>query len=121
MMVRKNSMKVAAPTRGVINFLVGSVPRARMASICSVTIIEPSSLAMPEEFRPATINPVISGPSSVTMPWETSRPMSAIPPKRCKVLAAFSAKRAPTERPVRTTMGREPTPMRSACCSMSPM
>ena len=63
-MVRKNSMKAVAPTRGVTSFLVGSVPRARMASICSVTIMEPSSLAMPEALRPATISPVISGPSS---------------------------------------------------------
>ena len=31
---------------------------ARMASICSVTFIEPSSLAIPLEFRPATISPV---------------------------------------------------------------
>ena len=121
MMVRKNSMKAVAPTRGVISFLVGSVPRARMASICSVTIIEPSSLAMPEALRPATISPVMSGPSSVTMPSETSWPMSVTPPNRCNVLAEFSASSAPTESPVRITMGREPTPIRSACCSMSPM
>src|SRR5208282_5363204 len=93
MMVRKNSMKAVAPTRGVTSFLVGSVPRARMASICSVTIIEPSSLAMPEELRPATISPVMSGPSSVTIPIDTSWPMSVIEPNRCNVLAAFSANR----------------------------
>ena len=83
--------------------------------------MEPSSLAMPEALRPATIRPVISGPSSVTMPSETSWPMRVMPPKRCSVLAELRASSAPTERPVRTTMGREPTPIRSACCSMSPM
>ena len=61
-----------ATTRGVTSFFMGSVPRARMASICSVTIIEPSSLAMPEELRPATIRPVSTGPSSRTMPIDTS-------------------------------------------------
>ena len=81
-------MKAVAPTRGVTSFLVGSVPRARMASICSVTTIEPSSLAMPEALRPATISPVMSGPSSVTMPSDTSWPMSVTEPNRCNVLAA---------------------------------
>ena len=65
-------MTTVATTRGVTSFFVGSVPSARMASICSVTVIDPSSLAMPEELRPATISPVMTGPSSVTMPTETS-------------------------------------------------
>ena len=34
-------MKTVETTRGVISFFAGSVPRARMASICSVTTIEP--------------------------------------------------------------------------------
>ncbi len=60
-MVRKNIIKTVETTRGATSFFIGSVPRARMASICSVTTIDPSSLAMPEEFRPATINPVMIG------------------------------------------------------------
>ena len=87
-------MKAVAPTRGVTSFFVGSVPSARMASICSVTIIEPSSLAMPEALRPATMSPVISGPSSVTMPSETSWPIRVMPPNRCRVLAEFSASKS---------------------------
>ena len=55
MMLRKNSMTTAATTRGVTSFFEGSTPMARMASICSVTFMEPSSLAMPLELRPATI------------------------------------------------------------------
>ncbi len=43
-----------------------------MASICSVTFMDPSSLAIPLELRPATIKPVSTGPSSRTMESETS-------------------------------------------------
>src|ERR1700722_2187243 len=120
MMLRKNSMNTVAVTRGVTSFLMGSVPRARMASICSVTTIDPSSLAMPEEFRPATINPVSTGPSSRTMEVETSWPIRVMEPKRCSVFAVCSARTPPVKNPVSTTIGRDPTPIRSACCTMSP-
>ena len=46
-----------------------------MASICSVTFMEPSSLAMPEELRPATISAVSTGPSSRTRVIDTSVPV----------------------------------------------
>ena len=85
MMVRKKSMKTVDTTRGVTSFFSGSVPKARMASICSVTTMEPSSLAIPEEFRPATMSPVSTGPSSVTIPTETNCPISDSDPNRCKV------------------------------------
>ena len=57
---QKNNMNTVDTTRGVTNFLDGSVPSARMASICSVTFMEPSSLAIPEALRPATISPVMN-------------------------------------------------------------
>ena len=49
-------MKTVAMRRGVTSLRVGSVPRARMASICSETFIEPSSEAMPEALRPEIIS-----------------------------------------------------------------
>ena len=119
MMTRKNSMAVAAMTRGVTSFLEGSVPRARMASICSVTTMEPSSLAMPEALRPETIRPVSTGPSSRTMESETSCPVSDSEPKRSSVFEVCRASTAPVKKPVSTTMGSEPTPMRSACIMVS--
>ena len=112
-------MNTEETTRGVTNFLMGSVPSARMASICSVTTIDPSSLAMPDEFRPATMRLVSTGPSSRTMEVDTSCPTSVIDPNRCKVFDVCSASTAPVKKPVRTTMGSEPTPMKSACCTMS--
>ena len=54
MMVSSGKTTAVAIRRGVTNFWIGSVPRARIASICSVTFIEPSSLAIPDAFRPAT-------------------------------------------------------------------
>ncbi len=66
-MVRKKSMAMQAKMRGVTSLRMGSTPRARMASICSVTTMEPSSLAMEEALRPATMMPVSTGPSSRIM------------------------------------------------------
>src|SRR6266446_1831764 len=54
MVVRSGRVMRAARTRGVTSLRLGSVPMARMASTCSVTSMEPSSEAMPEEQRPAT-------------------------------------------------------------------
>ena len=113
-------MNMVAVSRGVTSLRVGSVPRARMASICSVTCMEPSSLAMPLALRPATIRLVSTGPSSRTMEMETSCPVKESAPKRASELAVCRASTAPVKKPVRTTMGSEPTPMMSICCRMSP-
>ena len=118
-MLRKNIITTLAITRGVTSFLVGSTPIARMASICSVTFIDPSSLAMPLEFRPATISPVSTGPSSRTIDSETSLPVSESDPNCCRVLEVCSASTAPVKKPVRITMGSEPTPTESACSNVS--
>ena len=78
--VRHGSMMAVAIMRGVTSFCTGSVPSARMASICSVTFIEPSSLAMPEELRPATMTDVSTGPSSRTRMMETTVPVRPVWP-----------------------------------------
>ncbi len=75
MMVSSGSMTAVAIMRGVTSFWMGSVPSARMASICSVTFMEPSSLAMPDALRPATISAVSTGPSSRTRVMETICPV----------------------------------------------
>ena len=66
-MVRKKSMVMLAKMRGVTSLRMGSTPRARMASICSVTTIDPSSLAIEEALRPLTMTPVSIGPNSRIM------------------------------------------------------
>src|ERR1019366_1380685 len=115
----KNNMKTVETTRGATSFFMGSVPKARMASICSVTTMDPSSLAIPDAFRPATIKPVSTGPNSRTMESDTNWPISVIEPNRCNVFALCTASTAPVKKPVRTTMGRDPTPIRSACWTIS--
>ena len=90
-----------------------------MASICSVTIMEPSSLAMPEALRPETMSAVTTGPISLIMEKLTSWPVKAAAPNWVSVAADCSASTPPRKKPVRMTMGREPTPMMSACMKMS--
>ncbi len=65
-------MTPVATSRGVTSFCTGSVPSARIASICSVTFIEPSSLAIPDALRPATMTAVSTGPNSRTRMMETN-------------------------------------------------
>ena len=55
-------MTVPATMRGTTSLRMGSVPSARSAAIWSVTIIDPSSAAMPEPTRPVTISAVSTGP-----------------------------------------------------------
>ena len=119
MIVRKNSMMTVAIMRGVTSFFIGSVPRARMASICSVTFIEPNSLAMPEALRPETIKLVMTGPISRIIEVETSCPVRESEPNCSRVAEVFSASAIPIDIALRTTIGREPTPIRSACWSIS--
>ncbi len=98
-MVRKKSMVMDAEMRGVTSLRIGSTPRARMASICSVTTMEPSSLAIEEALRPETMTPVSTGPSSRIMVSETNWPVTAVAPKAESVAADCSASTPPVEKP----------------------
>ena len=80
MMVSRGSTTAMAIRRGVTSFWIGSVPRARMASICSVTRMDPSSLAIPLALRPATSSEVSTGPNSRTRVIETICPICPCAP-----------------------------------------
>ena len=112
--VRKKSMLTVATTRGVTSLRIGSVPSARIASICSETFMEPSSEAMPEALRPDTMRPVSTGPSSLIMESETSLPVRSTAPNCLSVLVDCSVRTAPVKKPARMTIGTEPTPMESS-------
>ncbi len=60
--------------RGVMSRLMMSVPSTCMASICSVTIMVPSSAVMAEPTRPATMREERTGPSSFIMVTATIPP-----------------------------------------------
>ncbi len=59
------SIKVVAKIRVTTKYLKGFVPDTSMASICSVTFMEPNSAPIPEPIRPAQIKAVIIGPISL--------------------------------------------------------
>ena len=54
--VNSGSVIISAIIRGATSLRIGSVPSARIASICSDTTIEPSSAEIAETTRPVTIN-----------------------------------------------------------------
>ena len=120
MIVRMNIIMTVAVTLGATSFLIGSVPSERIASICSVTTIDPSSLAMPDALRPETIRLVSTGPSSVIMDRLTNCPVNEAAPNCSSVDADCKARTAPVKKPVSTTMGSEPTPILSACTNILP-
>jgi hypothetical protein len=119
MTVSTGAMKKPASTRGTTSLRTGSVPSARRALIWSVTTIEPSSAAMPDPMRPASIRPVSTGPSSLTIEALTRRPTNGRAPNWSSVMPVCSARTAPVKNPVSTTTVSEPTPMYSNCRTMS--
>ena len=68
--------------------------------------MEPSSLAMPEALRPATISAVSTGPSSRTRVIETSVPVLPTCPYCARARDICSAMTAPLKNPVSTTIGQ---------------
>ena len=114
-MVRKSSVVTVATMRGVTSLRIGSTPNARIASICSVTTMEPSSLAMDDALRPETMMPVSTAPSSRIMDVLTNRPVTAVAPKEASVAADWTASTPPVKNPAKITMVADPTPMISPC------
>ena len=118
-MVSSGSMVTDAIMRGVTSLRVGSVPKARMALICSETTMEPSSEAMPEPMRPATIRAARTGPNSRIRVSETSCPVMLTAPYLRRALSDWIPNTAPVKNPVSTIMVSEPTPIRSIWRTMS--
>ena len=61
----KGIISVAANTLVTTKNLIGLVDDTSIASICSVTFIEPNSAPIPEPIFPAHISAVITGPISL--------------------------------------------------------
>ena len=84
-----------------------------MASICSVTTIDPSSLAIDDAFRPETMMPVSTAPSSRIIDRLTNRPVTAVAPNAASVAADCTASTPPVKNPASRTMVIDPTPTMS--------
>jgi len=70
-----------ASTRVLTRKRKGSTADASMASICSVTFMDPSSAPMPAPTRPLTIIPVITGPLSLRIENTITAGSSRLPAK----------------------------------------
>ena len=75
-----------AITRGDTRYWIGFIAITVSASICSVACIEPSSAAIADPARAATISAASTGPSSRTSTSATTVPSAPSEPKRRSVL-----------------------------------
>ncbi len=78
--VNIGSIITVATTLVATSFLMGFVPRARRASICSVTYIEPIPAVLPAPTLPATIRATRTGPISLIIEVLTRVPTYILAP-----------------------------------------
>jgi hypothetical protein len=88
-------MSVVLTTRVTTKYLKGLVPLTSMASICSVTFMEPSSAPMLDPILPAQMSAVITGPISRTTEMATMSGNMLSAPKRSKRGPALHGKHQP--------------------------
>src|SRR6266568_8383137 len=84
-----------------------------MASICSVTFIDPSSAPMPAPTRPLTISPVIIGPLSLMMENTMTAGRNAFAPKRIRLSRVCNERTTPVAAPASATSGSDFDPIAS--------
>src|ERR1700680_2379359 len=117
--VRSGKTRMHARMRVTANSLYGFTAEASMASICSVTFIEPSSAPMPAPTRPLTTNPVMTGPISWTIENRMALGSIDFAPKRTRLLRVSSARTVPTAAPAKATRGSDFDPISSNCRMIS--
>ena len=105
------TISVVASMRVTTRYLYGFIPETSMASICSVTFIEPNSAPIPDAILPAQIKAVITGAISLisdnaTIPGNhDSAPNSARVGRDCNVSTR------PIMKPVIPTSGSDLYPI----------
>src|ERR1700691_966977 len=117
--VNNGSIKMHANTRVAARYLYGSTAEAVIASICSVTFMDPSSAPIPAPARPLTTNPVITGPLSLTMENTMMAGRNDLAPNRTRLSRVSSDSTTPMADPASATNGRESAP-RASHCRISP-
>jgi len=83
--INSGSISVAAHTLVTTKNRIGLMEDTSMASICSVTFIEPNSAPIPEPIFPAQINAVMTGPISLISDTATIPGSMFTAPKRTRV------------------------------------
>src|SRR5579862_2390815 len=86
-----------------------------MASICSVTFIDPSSAPMPAPARPLTTRPVITGPLSFMIENTIMAGRSDLAPKRTMPSRVSNESTTPVAAPAKATKGSDIAPIASHC------
>src|SRR2546428_12275254 len=92
---------VVAITRVTTKYLNGLIAETSMASICSVTLIEPNSALMLEPTFPAQISAVTNGPKALMMAMPINDGNQGVAPKFSNDGLDCLVKTTPTIKPVR--------------------
>jgi len=91
-----------------------------MASICSVTFMDPSSAPIPAATRPLTTKPVITGPVSFSSENTITAGSMDFAPNRVKLSRVCRAKTTPVAAPANATKTNDREPISSNCRTNSP-
>ncbi len=110
-MTNKGNIRVVAVIRVTIKNLKGLVPDTSMASICSVTRMEPNSAPIPEPIRPAHIKAVMIGPISLIIEILTIEGIQETAPNSCRVGLVCKVKTRPMIKFVMSTNNNDLFPM----------
>ena len=97
--------------RVTTRYLKGFTPETSMASICSVTFIEPSSAPMLDPTFPAQMSAVTSGASARITAMVISEGSQEVAPKAAREGRDCLVNTAPTTNPVSVIRVRERTPI----------
>ena len=104
---KRGSISIVAKIRVTTKNLNGLVPDTSMASICSVTLIDPSSAPIPEATRPAQIRATITGPISLTIEIPTMLGIQETAPNSSRVGLVCKVSTSPMMNPVILTKGKD--------------
>src|SRR5688572_17426424 len=98
---------VVANTRVTTKNLNGFAADTSMASICSVTFIDPNSAPICDPTLPAQIKEVISGANALITATPDVAGNQEVAPKLAKAGREWSVKTIPTMKPVTLMRGRD--------------
>lgn len=102
---------VEAITRVVTRYLKGFIADTSIASICSVTFIEPNSAPMLEPTFPAQINAVTNEPKALTIAIEIKEGSQDVAPNSDNDGLDCFVKTIPVTKPVSVINGSDFTPI----------
>ncbi len=104
-------INVQAKTRVTTRYLNGLIAETSMASICSVTFMEPNSAPILEPTFPAHIKAVTSGAKARITAMEIRDGSQEVAPKEERLGRLCLVKTIPTTKPVRLIRGKDWKPM----------